>query len=199
MRARWLFFVSLAALVAAAASLAYRYLPPPQDELAAMQKTTTALESAALLGWPREYVGRPLPQDVRDAIDAEYRRVVARLATEDYARSYEGSQSMALFMVMTQDDVVPNVYIVKHWFAPESVRFVRRLWNGDVEIELIGRHYEDEATWSPARQRIVGVTEKGSFYRDRIRWRVRHADEGWKVVAKEHTDVIDDSGQIVHG
>ena len=87
MRARWLLVGSLVTLVAVAAALAYRYVPPPRDELAAMQKTAAALESAFLPGWPDQYVGRRLPRTVRAAVDAEYQARRRPSGTEEFARS----------------------------------------------------------------------------------------------------------------
>jgi hypothetical protein len=198
-RARRLLLASLVALVAVAAALAYRYVPPPGDELAGMEKTATAIESAFLPGWPDRYVGKPLPMSVRTAIDAQYRNILARLATTEFAHRHEGSDSHARIMVYAQREGGRNDYVVRHWFVPESVRFVRRLWNGDIEIEVVGREHDAEASWSPARQRSVSVTERQAFYRDLIRWRMRYEDGLWKVVAKERIDAIDDAGRIVHG
>ena len=199
MRGRWLLLGSLVTLVAVAAALAYRYVPPPRDELAAMEQTAAALESAFLPGWPDQYVGRSLPTSARAAIDAEYRRAVGRLGTQEFARSFEGSESHARIMMWAQREGGRNDYVVRHWFVPERARFVRRLWNGDVEVEVIGREHDAEAQWSPTRERIVRVTERQAFYRDLIRFRMRNEDGRWKVVAKERIDAIDDAGRIVHG
>ncbi len=102
-------------------------------------------------------------------------------------------------MIWAQRENRRNDYVVRHWFDPESVRFVRRLWNGDVEIEIIGREHDDEATWSSRRERIVRVTERQAFHRDLIRFRMRHDDGRWRVVSKESIRAIDETGRIVEG